>query len=147
MKVVINRCYGGFSLFPAGVSRYAELKGKKAYFFTMDDQKTPIENPEGLFWTAFSVPNPKEVLGEEDFYNRSQAERKAYNKKYAEIELTSSPEDRADPDLIKVVEELGKKANGACANLQIVEIPDGVEWVVEEYDGNEHIAESHRTWG
>ena len=37
-------------------------------------------------------------------------------------------------------------ADGSCAKLEIVEIPDGVDWTVEEYDGNEHIAESHRTW-
>jgi hypothetical protein len=30
--------------------------------------------------------------------------------------------------------------------LRIVEIPDGVEWHISEYDGIEHIAENHRTW-
>jgi hypothetical protein len=28
-----------------------------------------------------------------------------------------------------------------------VDIPDDVKWQIEEYDGNEWIAESHRTWG
>jgi hypothetical protein len=28
----------------------------------------------------------------------------------------------------------------------VVEIPDDVNWQVEEYDGMEHIAEKHRTW-
>lgn len=62
--------------------------------------------------------------------------------------LTSHPHDldRHHPELIRVIEELGEKANGACASLRIVEIPDGTEYVVEEYDGNEHIAEKHRTW-
>jgi len=27
-----------------------------------------------------------------------------------------------------------------------VEVPDDVDWYVEEYDGLEHIAERHRTW-
>ena len=27
-----------------------------------------------------------------------------------------------------------------------VEIPDDVEWQIEEYDGTEHISEKHRTW-
>lgn len=55
--------------------------------------------------------------------------------------------DRDDPDLITVVETLGKRANGKYAQLKIVEIPNGVRWQIEEYDGSEHIAEQHRTWG
>ena len=54
---------------------------------------------------------------------------------------------RTDPRVIGVVEELGKKANGQCADLKIVEVPDDVKWDIEEYDGWEHIAETHRTWG
>lgn len=53
---------------------------------------------------------------------------------------------RNDPLLIKVVEEIGQEAAGESAHLKVVEIPDGVEWVVEEYDGAEWVAEKHRTW-
>ena len=53
---------------------------------------------------------------------------------------------RDDPVLIQIVEELGDKANGHFAELKIVEIPNGVDWYIEEYDGCEHIAERHRTW-
>lgn len=53
---------------------------------------------------------------------------------------------RDDELLVRLVEELGDKANGNCAELKIVEIPDGVEWQIKEYDGMEHIAERHRTW-
>lgn len=95
MKVVINNCYGGFSLSEAGIVRYLELKGVE-------------------------VPHV-------DFYDRDIP--------------------RDDPALIQVVQELGDAADGYCANLKIVEIPDGVEWQIEEYDGNEWVAEKHRTWG
>ena len=54
--------------------------------------------------------------------------------------------ERHDPALIQAVEELGSKANGSHAELSVVEIPDGVDYIVEEYDGMEHIAEAHRTW-
>ena len=30
--------------------------------------------------------------------------------------------------------------------LGIVEIPDGVEWEIEEYDGDEWVSEKHRKW-
>jgi len=53
---------------------------------------------------------------------------------------------RNDPILISVVEELKEKANGNYASLKIVEIPDDVDWIIAEYDGQEHIAEKHRTW-
>ena len=42
---------------------------------------------------------------------------------------------------------MGEKANGTFAKLQLVEIPDGVGWQVEEYDGMEWVSEKHRTWG
>lgn len=53
---------------------------------------------------------------------------------------------RDDPRLVAIVEELGAEANGMCAELSITEIPDGVEWQIEEYDGQEWVSEKHRTW-
>ena len=53
---------------------------------------------------------------------------------------------RDDPALIKTVETLGKKADGNFARLKIVDIPDDVEWQIDEYDGLEWVAEQHRTW-
>lgn len=53
---------------------------------------------------------------------------------------------RDDPYLVKVVRSLGMAANGRAANLKIVEIPGDVSWHIAEYDGNEWVAEDHRTW-
>lgn len=53
---------------------------------------------------------------------------------------------RDDEDLVRVIEMLGKGADGPFARLKIVEIPDDVEWYINEYDGSEWIAEKHRTW-
>lgn len=54
--------------------------------------------------------------------------------------------ERDDPILVKVVEEMGDAASGGPAKLKVVEIPNSVEWQIEEYDGQEHVAEVHRTW-
>ena len=53
---------------------------------------------------------------------------------------------RDDPYLVKVVRELGIAANGVHADLKIVEIPGDVSWHIGEYDGNEWVAEDHRSW-
>lgn len=53
---------------------------------------------------------------------------------------------RAAPELVQVVEELGEKASGSFANLVVVDVPDDVDWVIEEYDGYETIEEVHRSW-
>lgn len=54
--------------------------------------------------------------------------------------------ERDDPHLVRVVEELGNAANHDYAQLKVVEIPDDVEFQVEEYDGMEWVAEKHRVW-
>jgi hypothetical protein len=54
---------------------------------------------------------------------------------------------RTDPGLVAVVEELGQDAAGSLCHLRVVEIPNDVEWNIEEYDGLEWVAEKHRTWG
>jgi len=53
---------------------------------------------------------------------------------------------RDDPLLVQVVEELGKEASSWAANLVVVEIPDGVEWEIDDYDGSETIDEVHKSW-
>lgn len=53
---------------------------------------------------------------------------------------------RDDPALVATVRRLGSKANGDYAKLKVVEVPTGIEWYIEEYDGKEWVAEKHRTW-
>jgi hypothetical protein len=160
MKIVINTCYGGFSLSPAGVKRLAELKGRECYFFKSDllpgggSRYTPATIDEignSMFFSAFDIPNPGEVLGQEaSWHTMTPEERKTSSDLYESHSISERNIERTDPDLVRVVEELGgghrEGASGACAELAIVEIPDGVEYTVEEYDGSEHVAEAHRTW-
>jgi hypothetical protein len=57
------------------------------------------------------------------------------------------PAFRACPHLVRVVEEMGRKADGPFAELAVVEVPDEVQWEIAEYDGKEWVAEAHRRWG
>jgi hypothetical protein len=155
--VVINRCFGGFSLSPKAVLRLAQLQGKEVFFFKHEFANgqrilVPVLDIRGtedsLFWTAYTVPNPDEVAGRQDenWHSMSLEERQASNKRWDDISLTSRPENRSDPLLIQVVRELGEEADGTHAELKIVEIPADVEYEISEYDGMESVEEVHRSW-
>lgn len=141
MKVVINRCFGGFGLSHEAVMRYFEIKGITVY----PEQGTDVWK----FWTYWTVKpedRPETKEGER-FYAMSLDERQAYNKIHSENTIYERDIARDDPALVQAVEELGDKANGSHAELAIVQIPDGVNWEISEYDGREHVAEKHQTWG
>lgn len=53
-------------------------------------------------------------------------------------------DDRTNPKLIQAVETLGKDASGKYSLLKVVDIPDDIEFTIENYDGLEWIAEKHR---
>ena len=55
-------------------------------------------------------------------------------------------DDRTNPKLIECVETLGERASGRCASLTVVEIPDNVDWYIDDYDGSESIEEVHNSW-
>ncbi len=142
MKVVINKCYGGFSLSSKAIQRIAELQGRECFFFKsgLDEKYEPITVEQAgkeFYSTTFDIPNPN------DFEDKTALWKDHY--------LTGRPEDRSDPLLIKVVEEMGAGhrtgASGYYAKLQIIEIPDGICWEIDEYDGMESISEVHRSWG
>ena len=54
--------------------------------------------------------------------------------------------ERNNPILVEIVEQLGEAADGNYAELKVVEIPDDVQWLIQDYGGDEWIAEKHRTW-
>ena len=61
-------------------------------------------------------------------------------------EFESRSINRDDPALVTTVRRLGSKADGDYAKLKIVEVPAGVAWQIDDYDGKEWVAEVHRTW-
>ncbi len=136
IKIVINKCYGGFSLSPEAMLRYSELNGNKCFFFKHDydtDKYILISKEEAkseFIWHAFDDAAPDIMT----------------NEWYTQHQLYDRTIERHDPKLVQVVEELGEAANGTYAKLSIVEIPKDVPYEIEEYDGQEWIAEAHRKW-
>lgn len=54
---------------------------------------------------------------------------------------------RTEPRLIEAIEKVGiEEAGGNFASLKIVEIPDDIEYYIDDYDGYETIHEAHRSW-
>ena len=47
----------------------------------------------------------------------------------------SPEEERADPDLVSVVRELGQASWGRSARLKIFDVPHECNWDIEEIDG------------
>jgi hypothetical protein len=44
-------------------------------------------------------------------------------------------------------DEKQAEANGHCAELKVVAIPEEVKWKISTVDGVELVSEEHRTWG
>lgn len=67
------------------------------------------------------------------------------------VEIWANKSWRTDEVMIRLLGEFGDKAseyydNWALSRFAVVEIPDDVEWVIQDYDGVEWVAEVHRTW-
>ena len=148
MKIVINKCYGGFGLSNAAIMAYAKRKGMDLYVEASEISLKyygPMDDPEtyeGMLH-YYTVP-PEQYHALYEKLQKSGGGYKELNGKgwyWSHYDVA-----RDDADLVAVVEELGEKANGDHADLAVVDVPDGISWEIDEYDGIEHIAESHRTW-
>lgn len=156
MKIAINACYGGFSLSNRAIKAYCDRKGIPCHFFRQDGFRSPyvrISDKEAFSDTsifgvsAFRCETVDAIPSQDGWHEMTMDQRVESNKAYEAVEVPNCRDlPRDDLDLIAVIEELGESANGQCASLRIVEIPDGVDWEIDEYDGYEHVAEKHRTW-
>ena len=122
MKVLVNKCFGGFGLSQEALERLVDLG--------VPESVDTDDAPEGFYigrWSEKSLERRFSLLDGPFF-------------------LPSREEWRDHPLMIQVVEELGAAANGRFAELEIVEIPDDVQWGIDDYDGIETIHEKHRSW-
>lgn len=141
MKIVINRCYGGFSISKEAlldlIKRGAACVEKISYqdYWGTDDGICLVEHLGKLedFEEGFRACWCDNLYKDGFVYSL-----------YSTFE---NQDIRKDPDLVSLVEENGSEfVSGRCAELAVVEIPDDVDWEIGEYDGVEWIAEKHRTW-
>ena len=132
MKIVINSCYGGFSLSPKGLRRYLELQGHNAYFYQQTKYKHSCDEVE--YTRIDNIDDVPSLF----FYctTSDQGERISH---YPRDTVSYYAIERNDPILVQVVEELGKESYGTYAKLQVVEIASGRWFKIDNYDGYETI--------
>lgn len=133
MKVVINRCFGGFELSTIAVKEYLKRKGSECFVY-VDGTKNRYERIDTDTQSIFVTYSTKD-LGKTTTWE--ELKECAFFPRYI---------NRSDDDLIFVVENFAKEANGQCANLKVVEIPYGIEYEISEHDGLEEIQKKHRSW-
>jgi hypothetical protein len=140
-KVVINNCFGGFGLSHEAILAYLDKCGVPVWTEANDKFGGLIP------FHYYLVPPEERIPGDpEDWHNMTLAQRAAHNVAYSQTVFHDRDLARDDPYLVAVIEELGARANGRHAELKVVEIPADVDWEITEYDGNEAVAEKHRTW-
>lgn len=142
MKVVVNGCYGGFSI-SLECAELMESMGSVKAKEELDEYRKRLKQFD---YRKKHGKWPKSVSKKEETYLQIEFDNGGKPRWYGYI-LRDDPVDRSDKHLVLAVSILGsERASGEHAELKIVEIPDDVEWYIAEYDGLEHVAEKHRTW-
>ena len=116
-KIVYNDCYGGYTL------------SYKAIDWLSEHGSESTKN--------FIAQKRIEAKEREDFSSASQ-ERIDNVTKFYVMDAVRSFLKRHDPDLVAVVEALGKEASGTFSELAIAEI-DEDKYFIDGYDGRETV--------
>ena len=148
MQVVINNCYGGFGLSPKAIqwlyeNGLKEIAVEAETYYGINIKLTKKNKEHRISNLSKDIEafkeyqkNPRSILFITVF---------SPDFKYV-LSGGRMEEMRNDPLLIKCIKTLKKEANGSCADLKIVDIPDGTDWVIYDYDGMECVEEKHASW-
>lgn len=120
-KIVYNKCYGGYALSDKAIDWLAEHGSERTKKFIV--QKRLEANEKIKDCDSIRLKRLVTADSTRNFYV---------------MDAVRSFLERHDPDLVTVVEVLGKKASGSFSQLTIEEI-DGDMYNIEEYDGQETV--------
>lgn len=131
MKILLNKCFGGFYLSEEAYILYAKKKGLNIYKY-----KSDIEG---------HYPNTKSIYKYADdnslftqyFIKDFGTNIEISNEDCEKYSLYLREEERLNPILIEVVEELKEKASGIFGEINLFEIPDNSYYTIDNYDGLE----------
>ncbi len=136
-KVILNKCFGGFGVSKKAYELYTKKKGLNLFCYECDikDYRNHIykyAKDDNLFNHYFT----------KDFGDNVQIS----NEDYEKYSLYLDTRYREDPILIEVIEELGEEANNKYSQLKIVEIPDNLNYTIDDYDGIETLHQEVQEW-
>lgn len=138
MKIILNKCYGGFNVSDEAHELYAKKKGITLYrYYDIYERYilTKTKRKDSGLFTYYFTKDYGEWVKETEMDDNDW-----------ETYFHLNDEHRTDPTLIEVVEELGEKASGNYSKLKVVEIPDGMDYVIDDYDGFETLHEDVKVW-
>ena len=137
MKVVINECWGGFGLSKDAIKRLVELGDTHIKKMTNEEYYGNTARASG---TTIKEERERDMKWSPQLFLDSDLDHIYSDEHRWKDEL------RSCSLLVQVVEELKDKADAEHANLIVVEVPDNIEYEIDEYDGQETVDEKHRSW-
>lgn len=141
MKYVINKCFGGFGLSEKALRRLYELGCKEI--------ATPVAEYYGKGWEKdVAIALERNANKELSIFKTVLADDNTVVLSESFSTYASDPlKGRAHPLLVQVVEELGEESWGWASHLTVVDVPEGIDVEITEYDGQESIRERSTYFG
>ena len=168
MKIIINKIHSGFGIPTQIKEMYLVKKGIEHYWYEIvkvNDNFSqvyerkhyndldlsvrfhfPVAHLTDIGDTVTLSSDPEEGIPWEQW----DSTRIHFEGYVGEKVVGMMIESRTDPVLVEILEGLPSDYITLLKHIyhpKVVEIPDGVEWTIEEYDGLEWVAEKHRKWG
>ncbi|MHC5375611.1 hypothetical protein ACYSNU_17730 [Enterococcus sp. LJL120] len=141
MKIVLNKCFGGFGLSHKAKMEIFKRKGIIVFPYTHIWNSKSIDRD---YWERYEGQKLGSSLSQ-IYYLEKDPDVENFVMNWEDVSNKfgfvdddyDETEMRNDETLVTVVEELGDEADGSFANLKVVEIPEGVDWEISDYDGVE----------
>ena len=137
-KVILNKCFGGFDVSPKAYQLYAIYKGYSC-LYKYQFQNKIVYKLVYLFDECLGCYVTK-------YFGEEISENDISKEDWEKHILYLGTDNREDDILIKVVEELGDEASGSFGELIVVQIPDDLDYVIDDYDGIETLHARVETW-
>ena len=141
MKIVLNGCYGGFSLSYEAMVLYWHARCRDLYFYrdiSAYDGYSKVQKYERI--SLADIQNQTQFNPLTGYIYCTTEDQGEYIFNFPENVVSDRDIDRTDPILISVVETMGPKAaSGRFDALYIEEIPNVTQYKIDEYDGIEEL--------